>query len=147
MARKIIHSGSRIRRVEPHEIAETLGGRVMGRAPDFGGDPIGMIAQAGWFAQRQKRMREMKEEAGFRVGDHIRIWPKGTGMSCSGRVMDFPFPDGRTRFVIDGTDGKWREFLLGDVDRIQNFGSLLPPGERPRFGRPKRVPKRRGGRR
>jgi len=122
-------------KIDPYEIAERLGADIVIEAPNFGGGPAGMMAGATWFSARRRSIMEAEKKMGFRSGDHVRIWLKTAKMSFAGRVRGF---DSDIAAIIDGVDGKTRCVSLDDIEKSENFGSLLPKEQRPKFGRPMR---------
>jgi hypothetical protein len=148
MADKIKDTGKSARRIvvkdkpkpliDSMELAERLGADIVIEAPNFGGGPMGAMAAGQWIAERQRKERERNDmdsnRAGCSRGDHVRLWMKGLEMSISGRVNHFHAGN----IIIDCVDGKTRKFGVEDIEKTMVFGDLLPPEQRPKFGRPMR---------
>lgn len=138
---KIKHKGARqpkirdisrpARRIDPQELAERLGADIVVEAPNFGGGPMGAMAAVRWVGQRQEEMRKMSEKAGFKPGDHVRVWTEDAEMSVAGRVRRFQL-EPVASVVIDCMDGKARTFAVDRIKKMMNFG---PPVELPQVGR------------
>lgn len=128
---KIRDTSKPARRIDPQELARRLGADVVIELPDVGDGPIGMAARARWFSKRQAAIRRGMEEAGFKPGDHVRIWSKDVEMSVAGRVRWFQLEPARS-VVIDCVDGRARTLAMDRIERIVNFGAVA---ELPRVGR------------